>query len=154
MCTEEDIHTAVDTSGYVETDLLKKISPLVNLYLFDIKHLNNTIHRRYTGVDNDIILKNFDWLINSGYDVVARIPVIPKVNADPDYINSLMNYLEERKCESFNEVHLLPYHHIGCAKYEKFKVNGNNTFEEPSSDLMEKYADRFEMKGFKIKIGG
>ena len=119
-----------------------------------IKHLNNTIHKQYTGVENDLILKNFDWIIKSGYNVVARIPIIPEVNTDSDYMHSLSIYLDERKCNNFSEVHLLPYHHIGCAKYEKFNVKGNGNFEEPSGELIEAYADLFKESGFKTKIGG
>jgi len=153
-CIDSGIHTAIDTSGYTEMKILEKIAPLVNLFLFDIKHLDNTIHKRFTGVDNDIILKNFDWIIHSGYTIVARILVVPKINVDPEYIGRLVDYLEDRKCNNFNEVHLLPYHHIGCTKYEKFNINSNNSFKEPSSDMIEKYADLFRKSGFKTKIGG
>jgi pyruvate formate lyase activating enzyme len=154
LCLGEGIHTAIDTSGYVELKVLQRISPFVNLFLFDIKHLENEIHKHYTGVDNITILKNFDWIIESGINVIARIPVIPKINADMDYINRLLNYLGNRKSDNFNEVHLLPYHHIGCAKYEKFKITGNKDFVEPSQDLMETYARLFRERGFKTKIGG
>jgi len=154
LCLSEGIHTALDTSGYIELNKLKRISSFVNLFLFDIKHLDNTIHKRYTGVDNEIILKNFDWIIESGNSVIARIPVIPKINANKDYIVRLMNYLEERRRDNFNEVHWLPYHHIGCAKYEKFKITGDNSFEEPNGDIMEAYADLSRERGFITKIGG
>jgi pyruvate formate lyase activating enzyme len=153
-CYDQGIHTALDTSGYADMEVFRKIAPVVNLFLFDIKHMENEIHKRYTGVDIDVILKNFDWLIDSGYETIARIPIIPNINADLKNIERLIDYLENRKCDNFNEVHLLPYHHIGCAKYKKFNINGSHGFEEPTDEMMQEYAHLFMESGFKIKIGG
>ena len=153
-CLDGGIHTALDTSGYVEMEVLMKIAPLVNLFLFDIKHLDNKIHNHYMGVDNNIILKNFNWLIDSGYETIARIPVIPNINEDLSYIKRLNEYLIDRKCNNFSEVHLLPYHHIGCAKYEKFNINSTHGFEEPTDEMMKEYMELFVKSGFKTKIGG
>jgi pyruvate formate lyase activating enzyme len=153
-CKSEEIHTALDTSGYAEKEIIMKIAPLVDLFLFDIKHLDNAIHKRFTGVKNDIILRNFKWLISAGYNVTARIPVIPGINAENKYINRLDKYLSDLLCDNFNEVHLLPYHEIGCSKYDKFNMGSNQSFEEPQVELLEKYSLIFKKSGFKTKIGG
>jgi pyruvate formate lyase activating enzyme len=154
QCRKYKIPTALDTSGYADLRIVERISHLIDLFLFDIKHLDNTIHKKFTGVYNDVILENFDWIVNSGHDVIARIPIITGINADPGYISSLINYLNERKCNNFDEVHLLPYHHIGCAKYSKFNIKSNDGFKEPSRDILEGFADQCREKGFKTKIGG
>lgn len=153
-CQSEKIHTALDTSGYADEEVVINIAPLVDLFLFDIKHLNSTTHKKYTGVRNDIILKNFNWLIDSGYNVVARIPVIPDINTEEGYIDRLSEYLSTRQCDNFNEVHLLPYHKIGCAKYGKFNIGIKSTYNEPPPGLLEEYSIVLKNAGFKTKIGG
>jgi len=153
-CQTEEIHTAFDTSGYAEEEVIRNIAPLIDLFLFDIKYLDNAMHKQYTGVENDIILKNLNWLIDSGYNVIARIPIIPDINTEKSYMNRLREYLSTRLCDNFNEVHLLPYHKIGCAKYGKFNIGMNHVYKEPPKGLVEEYSDIFKNAGFKIKIGG
>jgi len=153
-CQSEEIHTALDTSGYAEEEVIRNIAPIVDLFLFDIKHLDNAKHKKYAGVKNDIILRNFNWLIDSGYNVTARIPVIPEINAERNYINELKEYLSNRISDNFNEVHLLPYHKIGCAKYGKFNIGVENSYNEPPAEMVEEYSDIFKRAGFKTKIGG
>jgi len=153
-CTEKGIHTALDTSGYAEQKVFMKVAPYVNLFLFDIKHLDKDIHKYYTGVTNTLILENFDWIVNSGYNVIARIPIIPDINDDPEYIKELQDFMNERKRANFNEVHILPYHRIGCGKYDTFNIESHHSFNEPSSEMVEEIADIFRESGFITKIGG
>ncbi len=153
-CRSEDIHTALDTSGYAEMEIMMKIAPLVDLFLFDIKHLDNARHKRFAGVSNDIILRNFKWLVSTGYNVTARIPVIPGINTEKKYINRLDKYLSDLLCDNFKEIHLLPYHEIGCSKYDKFNIGLIQSFEEPQAELLEEYSLVFKKSGFKTKIGG
>ena len=153
-CTEIGIHTALDTSGYAEQEVFMKIAPFVDLFLFDIKHLDKDIHKNYTGVSNTLILENFDWIINSGYNLIARIPVIPDISDDLKYIKGLKDYLDKRKSINFNEIHVLPYHHIGCGKYDTFNIESHHSFNEPSNELVEEIAVIFRKSGFKTKIGG
>ena len=153
-CKESGIHTALDTSGYAEEQVIMNIAPHVDLFLFDIKHLDNGKHVRYTGVENEVILRNFNWLVDSGYQVIARVPVIPGINGQKKYIQNLNSYLSARMSNNFNEVHLLPYHKIGCAKYEKFDLGRNANFEEPQTELLKSYAQLFNRNGFRTKVGG
>ena len=153
-CQSEKIHTALDTSGYAQVEIIRNIASLVDLFLFDIKHLDNTKHKQYTGVKNDVILRNFNWLIKAGFNVTARIPIIPGINDEKKDIDRLRQYLSSRLCDNFNEVHLLPYHKIGCAKYGKFNIGMSQNFEEPSLGLVEEYSDTLKNAGFKTKIGG
>jgi pyruvate formate lyase activating enzyme len=153
-CRSEGIHTALDTSGYAETKVIMHIAPNVDLFLFDIKHLDNTRHKQFAGVKNDIVLRNFKCLINAGYNVTARVPVIPEINAEKKYMDQLDKYLSNLICDNFNEVHLLPYHKIGCSKYDKFNIGINQSFMEPPVELLEEYSTIFKKSGFKTKIGG
>lgn len=153
-CTSKDVHIALDTSGFTEPDDLKRIAPFVDLFLYDIKLLNNTLHLKYTGKGNGSILENFDWLIHNGYKVIGRIPVIPGINGDRKYMSQLATYLGDRLCPNFEEVHLLPYHRIGYHKHIRFGINGVRHYKEPTEKMMDSFAEIFKKRGFKIKIGG
>jgi pyruvate formate lyase activating enzyme len=81
-CKSAGYHTAVDTSGYSKAESYKSILPYTDLFLFDIKHLDDTKHFQYTGVSNDLILNNLQLLLDSGKDIWIRVPVIPGINDD------------------------------------------------------------------------
>ena len=75
------VHTAVDTAGNVPWSFFERILEAVDLFMFDIKHLDEEVHRKYTGVSNKRILENFDRLV-SKKEVIVRVPVIKMVNED------------------------------------------------------------------------
>lgn len=148
-------HTAVDTSGYSSAENYKSIIPFTDLFLFDIKHLDEAKHIESTGVSNTLILDNYRLLLKSGRDVMARIPVIPGFNDDEKYLFRLRNFLTETKTISLKRINLLPFHKTGSSKYKRlnlpYKMEG---IEPPSKEKMQKMKNFFEETGIKIKIGG
>jgi pyruvate formate lyase activating enzyme len=60
-CVEMDIHTALDTSGYASEDDLMKVVDVIDLFLYDIKAMDDAVHLAYTGVSNRRILSNQLW---------------------------------------------------------------------------------------------
>ncbi|MFO7890106.1 MAG: glycyl-radical enzyme activating protein, partial [bacterium] len=86
-CKKEDIHTAVDTCGYASREVVERIIPLTDLFLFDLKLMDDQEHKKYTGVDFQPIKDNLIFLSNQNSVISIRIPVIPgitdtKVNLD------------------------------------------------------------------------
>ena len=55
--------------------MLYEVITVTDLFLFDIKHIDNELHKQYTGVGNELIISNLDMLIEKGKDVILRIPV-------------------------------------------------------------------------------
>lgn len=108
------VHTAVETCGAVPWDVLARISPLTDLYLYDIKQLDPNRHESGTGVDNAQILANLDRLVHSALRVIVRFPLIPGYNDEPDHLRAVARLVRELGIE---ELHLLPYHRLGVAKY-------------------------------------
>jgi len=153
-CKKESIHTAVDTTGYIKWEILERITTTTDLFLYDIKHLDPVQHKKFTGVDNDLILNNFKKLIERKNKTIARLPIIPGFNEDEQSMNTTIDFLSDMISENFNEVHLLPYHNIGESKYKKFNISKKNSFNEPDSILLEEYAEKLKEKNFKVKIGG
>ena len=75
-CRNEGISTAIETSGYAPHAVLEKIAPLTKLFLYDLKHMDDGIHKKLTGVSNKQILENLTWLLDNEYAVRVRMPLI------------------------------------------------------------------------------
>lgn len=155
MFKEMKIHTCIDTSGQADSTIIDSVIPLTDLFLFDIKHLDEEAHKKYTGVSNSLILSNYTRIIARGKDVIIRIPLIPGINDDNNHLDMLRDYLVLSGKNSIRRIDLLPYHKIGHAKYRRFgldyKMDG---FDQPSEKRMNELKMFFEEPGFKVKIGG
>ena len=116
-CQEQGIHTALDTSGYVEWKEMEEILKYVDLVLYDIKQIDLAKHAEYTGVSNDLILENARRISSKGIPMIIRVPVIPGYTDGEDSIRGIMEFA----CvlESVVKVDLLPFHRLGEPKYRK-----------------------------------
>lgn len=154
-CKENGYHTAVDTSGYSSVDNYRSIIPFTDLFLFDIKHLDEAKHIESTGVSNTGIIENYRHLLESGKDIMVRIPVIPGFNDDTDHLERLKNFISSTKTASLKRINLLPFHKTGSSKYKKF--NFPYLMEgiiPPDEEKMQKIKELFMETGIKVKIGG
>jgi len=154
-CKSNGYNTAVDTSGYSSPENYKVIIPFTDLFLFDIKHLDEANHIESTGVSNTGILDNYRLLLSGGKDMMVRIPVIPGFNDDQEHLERLRDFLTETKTGSLKRINLLPFHKTGSSKYKRFnlpyKMDG---IEPPSKEKMQNMKTFFEETGIKVKIGG
>lgn len=152
ICKDKGIHTAVDTCGYAVWEQFEKIVDKVDLFLFDIKHMNNEKHIKYMGVENVIILENLKKLSERGSNIYIRLPIIAGVNDDDENIDKAVDFLSKL---NIIHVNLLPYHKMGMDKYRRlnieYKLSG---LEKPSDEVINKIAEKFKSAGIKIKIGG
>ena len=115
---EQGFHTAVDTSGFCPPEHLDTIVPLTDLFLFDIKLMDNTKHIQYTGVSSQLIHENLKRLGRNHSRIWIRIPVIPGINDDEK--NLLASARFAASIPGVEQIHLLPYHHTGVAKFHRF----------------------------------
>ena len=123
---EQNIHTAIDTSGMVElTDTIKEVLSLTDLVLLDIKHINPEKAKQLTGSDNKKELEFAKYLNDNNIPVWIRQVIIPGVT------DSKEDLLELKFISSLNNVQnieLLPYHNLGEYKWNKlgleYKLNG------------------------------
>jgi pyruvate formate lyase activating enzyme len=151
-CKDRGIHTAVDTSGYAPWKSFERIASKVDLFLYDIKIMDNEKHKKYIGAENDIILKNIENLSNMGCNIYLRMPIIKEINDDNYHIEKTIKLLSIINVE---QVNLLPYHKIGMDKYRRLKMNYKlSGMEKPSDERMEEISQKFKKAGIKIKIGG
>lgn len=134
------VHTTIETSGYAPVFVFKEVIPLLDLILFDIKQMDPVLHKRYTGVDNRLILENLETLCSSGNKFIIRIPLIPGVNDTEKNMRAILKVV--KGVESLARIELLRYNKIAGAKYSMIgKVYAppfdpralpqiNNVFEE------------------------
>lgn len=149
------IHTCIDTSGQVATELLDLVIPYCDLFLLDLKHPSDEKHRLYTGNGNKLILENYKRIFASDSDVIVRIPIVPGHNDDDKSLIQFRDYLLANKNKNLKRLDLLPYHKIGLSKYLRFGIDYKMTdVEEPTSDRMKELKDFFLESGIKVKIGG
>jgi pyruvate formate lyase activating enzyme len=114
-CKQQGIHTTVDTSGYTATSILDRVVPFVDLFLYDVKLMDDEKHQAWTGVSNQPILKNLRRLAGGQASVIVRIPLIPGVNDDDENIRQTGDFVASLR--TINEVDVLPYHRIALKKY-------------------------------------
>ena len=114
-CKKNGIHTAVDTAGHVPFEFFKRIIPYTDLFLYDVKCFDSDKHRQYTGVENQLILKNLKRLLATGTPVWVRIPIIPTFNDTVEEMQKIKAFLSS--CGAPEKVELLPYHAMGEHKY-------------------------------------
>lgn len=116
-CRDRAIHTAVDTSGYAAPAVLAAVAETTDLFLYDLKLLDDERHRHFTGVSNRLILENLRRLVAWGKRVVVRVPLIPGVNDDEANVGGIGSFVAS--VGGVSEVHVLPYHEAGMVKYER-----------------------------------
>jgi pyruvate formate lyase activating enzyme len=114
-CRAQEIHTALDTCGFAPWSALDRIRPYVDLFLYDIKTMDDDQHRALTGISNRVILENLWALSELGHSINLRVPVIPGINDGADNIRAIGALAAN--LPSIDRVELLPYHRIGVEKY-------------------------------------
>lgn len=110
-----DIHKAIETSGYAPLKIFREVTDRVDLVLFDIKQMNPTLHKKFTGRDNAPILRNLDSLCASDKEFIIRIPLIPGVNDSRENMEAILDRIKDAR--SLVRVELLRYHQTAGAKY-------------------------------------
>ena len=108
----DGIHKAIETSGYADEETYKRVIGKFDFVMQDIKLADNEEHIKYTGVSNEKILKNINWLKNSGKDFVFRVPQIPNITDTKENMERVYEIADGHKVE------LLPYNSLAPVKYE------------------------------------
>jgi pyruvate formate lyase activating enzyme len=151
-CKEKNINTALDTSGYASSEVMDKISDKVDLFLYDLKLMDEEKHKKYTGVSNKLILENLRKLAARGSKVAIRIPLIPGINDDEDNINRTAELIHS--LEIIKNISLLPYHKAGREKYKRLNLlDKMSKTQAPSAERVKEIMKSLKHLGFSVKIG-
>ncbi|HEX2995804.1 MAG TPA: glycyl-radical enzyme activating protein [Anaerolineales bacterium] len=115
-CHRQEIHTVVDTSGFANWNVFEQIRADVDLFLYDLKHMDSLRHREVTGVPNELILENLRRLSAAGAKCIVRIPFIPNINDDEKNLIESGTFLAS--LPRLEGVEIMGYHDIAQTKYE------------------------------------
>jgi pyruvate formate lyase activating enzyme len=151
-CKALDLHTAVDTSGYVPWQVLERLMEPVDLFLYDLKCLDDEQHRQYTGVSNGLILRNLAGLQAAGKAIIVRMPVVPGINDDEAQITAAGQFCVRL---GIQRVDLLPYHASAGAKYRRLAMPyALDETPSPTDEHMQHLTGRLRALGLDARIGG
>lgn len=155
LCKDRGVHTAIETTGFGSWDKLSGLLEYTDLVLFDLKHMDNEMHKAGTGVGNELILENAERICKeTNVKLVARVPIIPGFNDTESNVRSLCRFIEE-KLEQPVKVHLLPYHQLGESKNDHLESEKPKTSITPPSDMhMEYLKNIISNYRFETVIGG
>lgn len=149
---DEYINTAIETTGYGNYEKFEQLAKLTDTILFDIKHMDNDKHKKYTGVSNKLILENLEKLSSWHKNIIMRFPFIKNVNDDKKNIVETAKFLKKLKLLN---IHLLPYHTMGLDKYKKLgRKYEMETLEKHSKEELEKAILILKDFGLNAKLNG
>lgn len=144
---EIGVHTAIQTSGYAEESQFMKVLSVVDYVMFDLKIMDREQAIRYTGRSNELILKNFGHLKESGVPFMVRTPLIPSVT---DTKENLTAIAERIKDSGALGIELLPYNKMSGSKYTMAGIEYRPEFDEQAEVNAD--TDLFLRYGIKVKI--
>lgn len=150
---KENLHVALETTGNYTLDKLQTVIDLVDLFLYDFKHIEKEKLESVTGGKYDHIMNNLNYLSkHCVHKVIVRTPVIPAFNYDKETLTAMLAYVASLEIE---EMHLLPYHPLGKSKWHKM----HKEYQYESLPLMDKselseYVDIGKTFHMCVQIGG
>lgn len=149
----EGISVALDTSGCGSGDNLYRMAGKADWILYDMKCIDEKNHKRYTGLSNQIILKNLgriadDETINP--KIIMRMPLIHDVNDSHDIIQKTAEFYKQHKLK---QVTLLAYHELGINKCTGIGRK-SYVFTAPSHERIEEIRSQFAALGMQAEILG
>jgi len=151
-CKDRSIHTALDTCGYAQWETVDRIKDKVDLFLYDLKSMDNQSHKKYTGVSNKLINQNFERLAENGSILSVRFPVIPGINDDAENITKTGEFALSY---GVRQVCLLPYHRAGIEKYRSLdKTYRLEDLRSPSDKKMQMIKEKLITMGLDVRTGG
>lgn len=153
-------HRTVDTTLHLPSEQLRKVVNECELFLVDLKHMDSAIHKKYTGVPNELILDNIRLLASLHKPMWIRIPLIEGINTDEQNIAASVRFILSLPLGEIGggfQVNLLPYHDVGKDKHQRFwsHYNPQNIkMATPSEVTINHISDMFTAQGIKTIIGG
>ena len=148
-CKQEGLHTAIETCGYTKKETILRFAEYVDLFLFDLKHIDPDRHFELTGVRNEMILENLEELIMKRNHVKVRMPMLKGINDSEAEIRGVIEFLKPfREFKNFEGIDLLPYHKLGVNKYVQlgmdYPIEGDPSLDDADLDRIEGWIREYD----------
>lgn len=140
LLKKEKINIAVDTAGINNKDV-EKIFKYIDLFLLDIKHIDEKKYKELTKVSIDEQETFIELLNKNNKKVWIRQVITPGITDTKDYIKELKDYI--KKIKNIEKIDFIPYHTLGVQKYEKlgidYPLKGLNAMDKEECENLYKY---------------
>ncbi len=154
LAKAEYINTAIETTGNAPWEVLEMLLPYLNLWLYDVKHMDGKTHRDGTGLGNELVLSNLRKLAILGAPIEVRVPLIPGFNMAEENVRQTAEFVVELG-GAVRSVDLLPYHTLGRAKYQALGHSYLWKDRDPPGDAeVRAVAELVRSYGLNVQIGG
>lgn len=145
---QEKIHTAIDTNGFIWNDDVKNLVDLTDLFLVDMKHIDDNFHQKITGQSNLNTLKFIDYLKDNNKSMWIRYVLVPWYTDQEEYIRKLWEKLGGYK--NIERIEILPYHRLWEHKWKELGWKYALEWVEPpttdninkTKEILERYFDK------------
>jgi pyruvate formate lyase activating enzyme len=152
-CRARDIHTSLDTSGYAPLEVFHWVASKCDLVLYDLKIMDDVRHIKFTGVSNDLILKNLEAIAGNGNKIQIRLPLIPGMTDDIDNVRQVGRFV--KSLATIQQVDVLPYHRTADGKYQRLRLSNRMQQVSPLADeQIHTIKQELETFGLRVSIGG
>jgi len=150
---KRNIRTTLDTCGYAPWESIDRIRGMVDLFLYDIKIVDDTRHRELTGVSNEPIIGNLLALSRYAHDIRLRFAVIPGINDDEKEVRAIGALASS--LPTLIGIDIIPYNRLGAEKYARL----GRPFRMPdapalSAERIAALAGILNSFGLHVNIGG
>jgi pyruvate formate lyase activating enzyme len=150
---EMGFHTALDTGGCAEWSVIEGVLGRVDLFLYDLKTVDDERHKQFTGISNELILDNLRRLASTGARIVARVPIVPGMNDDDASVSTIAEFAAS--LQGVEEVDILPYHKAGIDKYKRMGRDYGLADVLPLlPERVAEIADNLRARGLRVRIRG
>lgn len=142
LCREQNIHTALDTSGYIFDENVKEVLKYTDLVLLDIKHIDKEVYKNLTSVELEPTLKFIEYLESIQKPTWIRYVLVPGYTDDKTDLENWAKFVS--KFNIVKRVDILPFHQMAFYKWEKtnreYKLKDTPT---PSKEEIQKAEEIF-----------
>lgn len=150
-CQEAGLHTTLDTTGHGSPAGLEKVLRHTNLVLFDLKVMDDDLHRKTTGISNRTILENARRVSESPAQMIIRVPLIPGVSDTDENVTAIAQFVKQLRPGPV--VNVLPYHRFGMNKYTMLdRAYPMNDAQPLPLERVERIVEMFEAHGLACEI--
>jgi len=145
---ELDVHTALDTNGYLGDRLCDADLRLISLVLLDLKALTPELHRRLTGMDNEPTLEFARRLAEQRRPIWVRFVLVPGFTDDMAEVERIATFAAS--LGNVERVDVLPFHQMGRFKWEKLNMDYQlKDAQPPPRSVVDDAIARFRAAGLK-----
>lgn len=148
-CREKDIHVTLDTTGCVSPRVFESLADKADLFLYDLKIIDDSGHKKFTGASNKYALQNLETLSKKGKKVIIRFPLIPGITDTGENVTAVATFVSGLK--GIHDIDVLPYHETARHKYRRLKMADKmEGVTPPSPERTKEIENIFETFGLNI----